>query len=202
MSLPKFIAEDSGPHGVRSEQYRCAKWGGSAGLQRLLLLSAAGALLTACAQTQGSLPRPATLSGPASAPVPAPQPKAIVGMASWYGPGFDGHKTASGEVFHQHALTAASNSLPLGSHVKVTNLANGRSVKVRINDCGPLVDGRKIDLSRRAADRLAMTNPGSRPVRIEVLDAPSNGHRCVARAVAHRSEIRSHKKVRHHVAYV
>lgn len=79
-----------------------------------------------------------------------------VGKASWYGPGFHGKKTASGQPFNQHALTAAHPRLPLGSRAKVTNLHNGREVEVTINDRGPHGGGRIIDLSRAAAKRLAM----------------------------------------------
>ena len=118
----------------------------------------------------------------------------MVGTASWYGPGFEGRKTASGETFHEHGLTAASNTLPLGSHVKVTNLSNGRSVQVRINDCGPFVDGRKIDLTKRAADHLSITHAGAKPVRIEVLDTPANAHRCVSGSRSHRKSPTSHHR--------
>lgn len=79
-----------------------------------------------------------------------------VGKASWYGPGFHGKKTASGQVFNQHALTAAHPHLPLGSRVKVTNLKNGKEVEVTINDRGPHKAGRIIDLSRAAAKKIAM----------------------------------------------
>lgn len=81
---------------------------------------------------------------------------ASVGIASWYGPGFHGHKTASGERFNKHAFTAAHKTLPLGSRVKVTNLSNGRSVIVKINDRGPYGHGRIIDLSQRAKDAIGM----------------------------------------------
>lgn len=91
------------------------------------------------------------------------------GVASWYGPGFHGKKTASGKRFNQHALTAASRTLPLGTRVLVTNLDNGKSVEVTINDRGPYVDGRIIDLSRAAARRIRMIKPGTVPVRIEVI---------------------------------
>ena len=73
------------------------------------------------------------------------------GGASWYGPGFQGKKTANGERFNTHALTAAYRSLPFGSRVQVTNERTGRSVVVRINDRGPFVGGRAIDLSKAAA---------------------------------------------------
>jgi rare lipoprotein A len=76
------------------------------------------------------------------------------GMASWYGPGFHGRRTASGERFNTHALTAAHRSLPFGSRVKVTNTRTGRSVVVRINDRGPFVKGRVIDLTPRAASEI------------------------------------------------
>src|SRR5947208_9242074 len=92
-----------------------------------------------------------------------------VGVASWYGPGFHGNRTANGEVYDQYELTAAHPSLPLGTRVMVTNLANGRSVDVRINDRGPFVDGRAIDLSYAAARVLRMVGPGTARVRIEVL---------------------------------
>ena len=93
-----------------------------------------------------------------------------VGTASWYGPGFHGNRTASGEVYDQHDLTAAHPSLPLGTRVSVTNLANGRQVDVRINDRGPFVKGRSIDLSYAAARSLGMVGPGTAKVRIEVVD--------------------------------
>ncbi|MDQ5910431.1 MAG: rare lipoprotein [Pseudomonadota bacterium] len=79
-----------------------------------------------------------------------------VGKASWYGPGFHGKRTASGQRFDQHALTAAHPRLPLGSRAKITNLRNGKVVEVTINDRGPHGGGRIIDLSRAAAQRLAM----------------------------------------------
>jgi len=79
-----------------------------------------------------------------------------VGSASWYGPGFHGKKTASGQTFNQHALTAAHPRLPLGTRAQVTNLKNGKQVEVTINDRGPHRGGRIIDLSRAAAKKLAM----------------------------------------------
>jgi rare lipoprotein A len=91
------------------------------------------------------------------------------GVASWYGPGFHGNRTANGEIFDQYELTAAHPSLPLGTRVMVTNLANGRAVEVRINDRGPFVDNRVIDLSYAAARVIGMIGPGTSPVRIEIL---------------------------------
>ncbi|MFN3891318.1 MAG: septal ring lytic transglycosylase RlpA family protein [Beijerinckiaceae bacterium] len=78
------------------------------------------------------------------------------GKASWYGPGFHGRRTASGEVFNTNSLTAAHKSLPFGTRVKVTSRATGRSVVVRINDRGPFVRGRVIDLSKASARAIGM----------------------------------------------
>ena len=94
------------------------------------------------------------------------------GYASWYGPKFHGRRTASGEVFNMYSLTAAHRTLPLGTYVRVTNLKNGRSVVVKINDRGPFVRGRIIDLSYAAARRLGMVRDGVVPVEIVVLGTP------------------------------
>ncbi len=91
------------------------------------------------------------------------------GMASWYGPGFNGKRTASGERFRQSQLTAAHKTLPFGTIVRVTNLQNARSVDVRINDRGPFVRGRIIDLSKGAAQQLRMISTGVIPVEVRVL---------------------------------
>ncbi len=92
------------------------------------------------------------------------------GVASWYGPGFHGKQTANGEIYDQYEMTAAHPSLPLGSRAMVTNLANGRAVEVRVNDRGPFVGGRVIDLSYAAAHAIGMVGPGTADVRIEVLE--------------------------------
>ena len=98
--------------------------------------------------------------------------KPVVGTASWYGPGFHGRKTASGDRFDQDAMTAAHRNLPLGSVVRVTNLENGRKVTVEINDRGPYIRGRMIDLSRGAARRLGMVQDGTAKVRVDILSRP------------------------------
>jgi rare lipoprotein A (peptidoglycan hydrolase) len=90
-----------------------------------------------------------------------------VGEASWYGPGFHGKETANGETFNQNNMTAAHPSLPLGTKAEVTNLENGKKVEVRINDRGPYVQERVIDVSRAAAKRLDMEEDGTTEVRIE-----------------------------------
>ncbi|MGH6946363.1 MAG: septal ring lytic transglycosylase RlpA family protein, partial [Kiloniellales bacterium] len=95
------------------------------------------------------------------------------GIASWYGPGFHGKSTANGERFDQNDLTAAHRTLPLPSMVRVTNLDNGRSIKVRVNDRGPFRGGRIIDLSRRAAQLLGFERQGTAKVLVEILEAES-----------------------------
>ena len=91
------------------------------------------------------------------------------GIASWYGPGFHGRRTANGEIYDQFDLTAAHQTLPHGTYVRVTNLTNGRDVLVRINDRGPFVDDRVIDLSYAAAVQLDMVGPGTAPVQLQIV---------------------------------
>lgn len=91
-------------------------------------------------------------------------------MASWYGPGFHGRRTASGEPYDMHALTAAHPTLPFGTRVRVRSLANGKEVDVRITDRGPFGKGRIIDLSRAAADALGMLGAGVKEVMLLVPD--------------------------------
>lgn len=92
------------------------------------------------------------------------------GIASFYADSFHGSKTASGEIYDKGAMTAAHRTLPFDTKVKVTNLENGRSVSVRINDRGPHVEGRVIDLSGAAARKLRMTETGTAKVRLEIYE--------------------------------
>jgi len=92
-----------------------------------------------------------------------------IGIASWYGYRHNGRRTANGEVHDSRLLTAAHRGLPFGTRVKVRNLKRGTQVVVRINDRGPFVDGRIIDLSERAARRLGMLADGIAPVSIEII---------------------------------
>jgi rare lipoprotein A len=110
----------------------------------------------------------------AVAPSPADHPS-LSGVASWYGPGFDGHLTSSGAVYNQEDLSAASLVFPLGTQLRVTNLETLRSVDVVVNDHGPYVHGRDLDLSHRAAVLLGIIRPGTAPVRMEVLSTPPGG---------------------------
>jgi len=114
---------------------------------------------------------PATRETSPRATFPASPPPTIVeaGLASWYGKKHQGKRTASGEVFDQKKFTAAHRSLPWGSIVKLTNLANGKSVEVRINDRGPFEKGRIIDVSRAAASVLGMVESGVAQVQLELL---------------------------------
>ena len=114
--------------------------------------------------------------GPPAAEPPKPKLKVvpsivrtITGEASWYGPGFYGNRTASGEVYRRGTMTAAHRTLPFGTKVRVTNLWNGRSAVIRINDRGPFVAHRVIDLGHGAASSLGVTSSGVAQVRLEVL---------------------------------
>ncbi len=100
------------------------------------------------------------------------EPSLQRGKATWYGGRFHGRKTASGERFDKNAMTAAHRKLPFGTRVRVTNLANGRTAIVRINDRGPFSKGRIIDLSEAAARKVRMIRRGVVPVTLEVLSRP------------------------------
>lgn len=107
-----------------------------------------------------------------------------VGTASWYGEYFDGKPTASGEDYDMYDMTAAHPTLPLGSYVRVTNLRNGRAVVVKVNDRGPIVPGRIIDLSYGAAQVLHFENRGLQKVRLDLVK-PRTQHRQVYETVAY-----------------
>ena len=144
----------------------------------LMALSHSGTVMNA-----SMAPEPASPLAPSepssSEPAPAmvkpdvtakPETKPVAtGKASWYGPGFHGKKTASGEIFDDAKLTAAHKTLPMGSKAKITNLRNGKSVKVEINDRGPYVADRVIDLSQAAAHAIGMIDRGVVPVRVDLI---------------------------------
>ena len=134
------------------------------GALRLVLLFAVLAPAVACASR-------AAPSRPASGQIPPGPGWTEEGLASWYGgkDGFEGKPTASGEIYDSSLLTAAHRELPLGTVVDVTNLDNGKTVRVRINDRGPFIAGRVIDLSRAAAREIELIGPGVGPVRIGVV---------------------------------
>jgi rare lipoprotein A len=118
--------------------------------------------LSACASTGA---RPSTTSR-------TPKAKPQVGEASWYGPGFHGRRTASGEIFDMHAISAAHRTLPLGTVIEVRNLENGRTLVARVNDRGPWVHGRIVDLSMAAAEELGLYRSGVARVRVTVVGGP------------------------------
>ena len=175
-----------------------------------MVLCAAGLLLSACAETQfiaATAKRVDKATGGSSIPdqgvykVGNPYqidgvwyyPKVDysyveTGIASWYGPGFHGKTTANGEAYDMHALTAAHRTLPMPSFVRVTNLENGRSAVLRVNDRGPYARGRIIDVSKRAAQLLGFQLKGTARVRVEVLPDES---RAVAAQMQNRSLLAS-----------
>lgn len=129
----------------------------------MILRSAAALLLALAAAGCATEPRRPAVERP-------PARRVEIGLASWYGADFHGRQTASGEPFDMYAFTAAHRSHPFGTRVRVTDLASGRQVVVRINDRGPFARGRIIDLSRAAALALGMLEAGTRRVRVEVVD--------------------------------
>jgi rare lipoprotein A len=126
----------------------------------LLVLGIGLALGTGCASTPPSHHRSGGTTTTAEV-------RPAVGVASYYGKQFHGRNTASGEKYNMNALTAAHRSFPFGTQVKVTNLANDRSVMVRVNDRGPFIRGRIMDVSLEAARRLQMIGAGTARVRLE-----------------------------------
>jgi rare lipoprotein A len=158
-------------------------------LYRLAALLLLVALLAGCGEKKRRTayvpPPPPTITTPAPRPAPPPpstpaphgNEKVVyteTGYASWYGPPYHNRKAANGEIYDQDALTAAHRTLPFGSIVRVTNLKTGESVVVTINDRGPFVENRIIDLSRAAAKAVNVWRPGTARVRLDVLEAPSD----------------------------
>ena len=136
-------------------------------------------MVSGCATASVSTPPRAAVPRPPSArpPVPLPDDFEQTGVASWYGRQHHGKLTASGEVYDMNALTAAHRTLPLGSRVRVTNLDNGRSVDVRINDRGPFAGNRLIDLSYAAARRLGALGAGVFRVGLRPVAGPDSAER-------------------------
>ena len=121
-------------------------------------------------------PEPAPPAGPpppAERQLPLPGTFAEEGVASWYGYPFQGRRTSNGEIYNMHEFTAAHRTLPFNAVVRVTNLRNGKHTEVRINDRGPFVANRVIDLSLSAAEALEMVGPGTAPVRLEIISGPN-----------------------------
>ncbi|TXE81554.1 septal ring lytic transglycosylase RlpA family protein [Campylobacter peloridis] len=161
-------------------------------IQKSLVVSCIGVLFSACSVVPISSPtvyyperdfksikhnntglkgtmKPYTINGKTYYPTVVEVGETADGIASWYGPGFHGKKTSNGETYNQNAYTAAHKTLPMNTIVKVTNLKNYRQTTVRINDRGPFVAGRIIDLSNVAARDIDMIHSGIAPVRLEVI---------------------------------
>ena len=119
------------------------------------------------------MPRPYKIQGKWYHPIPDARGFTQTGIASWYGKDFHGKKTANGEIYNMHAMTAAHKTLPLGTWVRVYNLTNGKSCDVRVNDRGPFVRGRIIDLSYSAAKEIGLVGPGTAKVRIKAMAPPA-----------------------------
>ena len=124
-------------------------------------------LVAACNTTASNDP---SVTGSISSPAIGTGKAIQRGAASWYGPGFHGRKTASGERFNAQAMTAAHRSLPFGTRLKVVNESNGRSVVVRVNDRGPFTHRRIIDLAKGPAQELGLTSAGTAYVSLHRLD--------------------------------
>ncbi len=139
--------------------------------------------------TRGKVPsgtyKPYRVGGRTYYPLPSAQGFQETGYASWYGPNFHGKKTASGERYDMYALTAAHKTLPMNTYVRVENLRNGRSLVVRVNDRGPFVRNRVIDLSYTAAKKLGIVGPGTAKVRITALAEAHKTKRGLLRYASH-----------------
>ncbi len=132
----------------------------------------AGGVVPPPARAQG-YPKPYRVNGVWYQPIPDAYGFKQRGTASWYGRKFHGRRTSNGEIYDMYGISAAHKTLPFGTVVRVTNLRNGRRLDVRINDRGPFAKGRIIDLSYGAAKKLGMVGPGTAPVEIVALAAPT-----------------------------
>ncbi len=135
----------------------------------VLVLSGCSSPVVHSYNTEKWTQRPYKINGRWYTPVGSSEGFEQTGTASWYGKDFHGGKTSSGEIYNMYAMTAAHKTLPIGTYVKVTRLSDRREVVVRINDRGPFVKGRIIDLSYKAAVALGIENDGTARVRLEAL---------------------------------
>lgn len=140
-------------------------------MRKLVMGCAVAALVVLSPRSEARPPGAISIIYPISTPSPA-----VTGIASWYGQDFHGNRTANGEVYDMNGLTAAHRVLPMGTRVKVTNLLNNKSVLVRINDRGPAIRGRLIDVSKAAARSIGMVGLGLAPVRLEIVSQPGLQH--------------------------
>jgi rare lipoprotein A len=144
-------------------------------MRKLVMGCTVGGLILLSARTEARPPVPVNVLIAASL-----RPADQLGVASWYGPELQGSPTATGEPFDMNGLTAAHRDLPLGTKVRVTNLRNDRSVTLRINDRGPSIPGRVIDVSMAAAKDLGFVRAGLAPVRIQIVSRPAEKRPSIA----------------------
>ena len=155
-----------------------------AALSALAIVAAAGCAHRTTVARQPApapqpLPPPGLPSQPSGPPPVTERQPAVAGVyteegvASWYGNPFDGRRTSNGEIYDMHQFTAAHRTLPFGAVLRVTNLSNGMQTQVRINDRGPFVANRVIDLSLSAAQAIGMVGPGTAHVRLEMISGPN-----------------------------
>jgi rare lipoprotein A len=137
------------------------------GMRKLALGWMVTFLVSVSTPTEARIPASDANQDPASSLA-----KGELGIASWYGEEFQGNETASGEAFDMNGLTAAHRDLPLGTLVKVTNMGNNRSLALRVNDRGPFIPGRFLDVSMAAAKRLGFLGSGLALVQVEVISYP------------------------------
>ena len=159
-----------------------------------LLLAALLLFTTACATKHSrpparepGKPRPYKVLGKWYQPLATAKGYDEVGIASWYGPKFHGKLTASGETYNMHAMTAAHKTLPLGTWVKVKHLGNGKEIKLKINDRGPFVGKRIIDLSNKAAHAIGMVGTGTAKVRVTAITSGRRSSTPAPRATSNES---------------
>jgi rare lipoprotein A len=147
-------------------------------MRKLVMGCAVASLIALSPKSEARLPASITTPQLVS---PQIQKKCQVGVASWYGQECEGSPTASGELFDMYGFTAAHRTLPLGTTIRVTNLKNSRSILLRVNDRGPGVDGRIVDVSWEAAKRLGFVGSGLTPVELQVVKYPAHLTQQVAR---------------------
>jgi rare lipoprotein A len=144
-------------------------------MRKLVMGCAVAGLVVLSARSEARPPVPVNVLIAASV-----RPALQVGVASWYGQELQGSPTANGEPFDMNGLTAAHRELPIGTRVRVTNLLNGRTVTLRINDRGPSIPGRVIDVSMAAAKDLGFMRAGLAPVRIQIVSRPTEKRPSIA----------------------
>jgi len=144
-------------------------------MRKLVMGCAVAGLIALSPKSEAKLPASVGLLPlvvPRELPRERDKDKAEIGIASWYGEECQGNETASGELFDFNGLTAAHRKLPFGTTIKITNLKNKKSIRLRVNDRGPGIEGRMVDVTREAAKRLGFVGAGLAPVRMEIVAYP------------------------------